>query len=241
MDGPAPAGRPPAARRGLTPAAWTALAASAAFALLTLWVILAASGPLPFDTGPHAWSLAHRPPAALDVALAVTATGTGVWPYALVVLAGLYAGRTTRERIAAAAGLALCLALGQGVRRALMELVARPRPPAADWATHAADWSFPSGHATTGALTAGLLLAALALHGPLGPAGTAGAALTVLWGAAVGLTRVYLGVHWPSDVLGGWLLATAWLAGALLVHRSYRRGPAAGTPDPSGGSGPDRP
>ncbi|MFF2195866.1 phosphatase PAP2 family protein [Streptomyces sp. NPDC058157] len=229
MDGPAPAGRPPAGRRGLTPAAWTALAASAAFALLTLWVILAAAGPLPFDTGPHAWSLSHRPPAALHVALAVTATGTGVWPYALVVLAGLYAGRTTRERLSAVAGLALCLALGQGVRRALMALVARPRPPAADWATHAANWSFPSGHATTGALTAGLLLTALAVRGSRGPAAAAAAGLIVLWGAAVGLSRVYLGVHWPSDVLGGWLLATAWLAGAVLVHRSYRREPAAGT------------
>ncbi|RPF29803.1 undecaprenyl-diphosphatase [Streptomyces sp. Ag109_G2-6] len=229
MDGPAPDGRPPAGLRGLTPAARTALAASAAFALLTLWVILAAARPLPFDTGPHAWSLAHRPPAALDVARAVTATGTGVWPYALVVLAGLYAGRAVRDRLATVAGLALCLALGQGVRRALMSLVARPRPPAADWATHAANWSFPSGHATTGALTAGLLLVALALRGSPGPARTAAAALIVLWGAAVGLSRVYLGVHWLSDVLGGWLLATAWLALAALVRRSYRREPAART------------
>ncbi|MFJ8209267.1 phosphatase PAP2 family protein [Streptomyces sp. NPDC096033] len=224
----APEGRRQGRPRRVRAAAWAAPAAAAAFALLALWVALAPVGPLPFDTGPHAWSLGHRPPAALAVARAVTATGTGVWPYALVVLAGLYAGRTVRQRLAAVAGLALCLALGQGVRRALMELFARPRPPAADWATHAANWSFPSGHATTGALTAGLVIAALTLRGSPGPFRTAAVALVALWGAAVGLSRVYLGVHWLSDVLGGWLLATAWVACAALVYRAYRREPAAG-------------
>lgn len=91
-----------------------------------------------------------------------------------------------------------------------MTLVARPRPPLADWATRASGWSFPSGHATTSAMTAGLLIAALFLRGPRVP--RLAAVLIGIWGAAVGLTRVYLGVHWFSDVIGGWLFAIAWLA-----------------------------
>lgn len=221
--------RPERPRRA-GPAARVALAAAAGFALLALWVVLAPTGPLPFDTGPLAWSVGHRPAVALTVARAVTDTGTGVPPYALVVLAGLYAGRTARERLTTAAGLALCLAAGQLVRRGLMYSFARPRPPASGWALHADNWSFPSGHATTGALTAGLLLTALALRHAGRPPRTA-AALVLGWGAAVGLSRVYLGVHWLSDVFAGWLLATAWLALAVLTARRHlgrylRRGPA---------------
>lgn len=102
-----------------------------------------------------------------------------------------------------------------------MMLVARPRPALGDWATHASGWSFPSGHATTGAMTAGLLIAALLLRGPRLP--RLAAILIGLWGAAVGLTRVHLGVHWFSDVLGGWLFATAWLALAACAYLRLTR------------------
>ncbi|MFH7596817.1 phosphatase PAP2 family protein [Streptomyces racemochromogenes] len=225
MADPVPDPRRPPRPRGVGPAARVALAASAGFALLALWVLLAPTGPLPFDAGPHTWSAGHRPSAALTAARAVTGTGTGIPPYALVVLAGLYAGRTARQRLTAVAGFVLCLAAGQAVRRGLMYAFARPRPPAADWAVHADNWAFPSGHATTGALTAGLLLAALALRRSGRPPVPA-AVPVLVWGAAVGLSRVYLGVHWLSDVLAGWLLATAWLALAVLTARWYvRRGP----------------
>lgn len=214
---PAPDARRPARLRKVPPAGWTALAASAAFALLAVWVTLAPAGPLPWDSGPHAWALGHRPPVALSVARAVTDTGTGAVPYALAVLAGLYAGRTARQRLTAVAAFVLCLTAGLTVRRGVMYLLARPRPPASDWAVHATDWAFPSGHATAGALTAGILLAALRLRGSGRPP-RAAVALVVLWGAVVGLSRVYLGVHWPSDVVGGWLFATSWLALGALAY-----------------------
>lgn len=70
-------------------------------------------------------------------------------------------------------------------------------------------------------MTAGLLIAALLLRGPRVP--RLAAVLICVWGVAVGLTRVHLGVHWFSDVLGGWLFATAWLALAACAYLSRTR------------------
>lgn len=88
-----------------------------------------------------------------------------------------------------------------------------------------ATWSFPSGHATMSAvtyLTLGALLARMQPH----PALKAyllsiAVSLTLL----VGMSRVYLGVHWPTDVLAGWCLGSAWALGWWLVAvRLQRRG-----------------
>ncbi|MGW6684214.1 hypothetical protein ACWGBO_30650 [[Kitasatospora] papulosa] len=122
-------------------------------------------GPLPGDAALHHWSLTHRPRAIVALCRAVTATGTGAIPFAAVVLAGLLVGSTTRQPVIVAGALVFCLGAGQALRVAVMTLVARPRPPFAGWATHASGWSFPSGHATTGAMTAGLLIGALSLRG----------------------------------------------------------------------------
>ncbi|MGW3035257.1 phosphatase PAP2 family protein [Streptomyces sp. NPDC001178] len=181
------------------------------FAGLATAVGLRHGAPLPGDPSAHAWGLAHRPPEAVALARGITATGTGPWPYALVVVAGFIAGRTTRERLRNAVVLLIVLVAGELVRTGLMELFARARPAPADWATHASGFAFPSGHATTSALAAGLLCWAMTRRARVDLAHTT-CTLAVCWAVAVGLTRVYLGVHWASDVLGGWLLAAAWLS-----------------------------
>ncbi|MER6547968.1 phosphatase PAP2 family protein [Streptomyces sp. NPDC001250] len=217
-----------------------ALGAWMAFAVLAAVVVSDQGGPLYLDHGLLSWSVGHRPPEAMALARGLTATGTGVVPYALVVVAGLIAGRTWRRRLVAVPLAALCLGAGQAVRYGVMELVARPRPPGHDWRTQASGWSFPSGHATTAALTAGLLIAALCLRAPRGR--TVLCLLVACWGAGVGLTRVFLGVHWFSDVAGGWLFAAGWLG--VCVGAAARwlpechvprvpRAPEPGTPHPS--------
>jgi undecaprenyl-diphosphatase len=220
------------------------LGAWAAFAVVSL-VAVGHGTPLSVDEDLLSWSLGHRPAVAVAVARGLTATGTGVIPYALVVPACVLLGRTARQR-AVAAGLGVsCLALGQLVRHGVMELFARPRPPVQDWAAHASGWAFPSGHATTSALTAGLLILATVLRAPRGR--TALCLVVACWAALVGLTRVYLGVHWFTDVAGGWLFACGWFGVCLyLAARLLPAGVRAGLTTWAGaGAGrptpPDRP
>ncbi|MEU6280935.1 phosphatase PAP2 family protein [Streptomyces sp. NPDC047028] len=185
------------------------LGAWAAFGVLTMVVAGRNGAPLFLDHGLLSWSVGHRPPTAVAAARGLTATGTGVIPYVLVLPAGLLVGATRAQRLAAALLGAACLAAGQAVRYGVMELVARVRPPEPDWRTHASNWSYPSGHTTTAALTAGLVILAIWIRAPRGR--TAFCLAVACWGAGVGLTRIYLGVHWSTDVLGGWLFASGWL------------------------------
>ncbi|MEU2250211.1 phosphatase PAP2 family protein [Streptomyces sp. NPDC019224] len=101
--------------------------------------------------------------------------------------------------------------LQQGIKAA----VGRDRPRWADPVDSASYAAYPSGHAMTATVSCGLLLWLLHRSGAwsrLRRAALGAAAVSVL---GVGLTRLYLGVHWPSDVLGGWLLGAALTAFAV--------------------------
>jgi membrane-associated phospholipid phosphatase len=96
---------------------------------------------------------------------------------------------------------------GTAVRLALLHLIARPRP--SNRLIESTGYSFPSGHTTSSALAAGAAIVALfPLLPPAWPR-RALAAVAITWAALVGLSRILLLAHWPSDVLAGWLLATA--------------------------------
>ncbi|MFG2602305.1 phosphatase PAP2 family protein [Streptomyces sp. NPDC048514] len=199
------------------------LGAWGAFGVLAAAVATGTGGALWPDHSLLVWSVGHRPPTVVTLVRGVTATGTGAIPYALAVLAGLVAGRSVRHRLLAAAVFAGCLAAGQTLRYGMMELVRRTRPPLTDWAAHASGWAFPSGHTTTGALTAGLLIVAVTLRASRGATGLR---LAIgCWGALVGLSRIYLGVHWFTDVVGGWLFAVGWLGMCLWAAARWLPGP----------------
>ncbi|MFJ9114388.1 phosphatase PAP2 family protein [Streptomyces sp. NPDC102394] len=187
------------------------LLCAALFACLAVLVGVRHGTPLPGDGALHTWAVGHRPPVAQALARGITATGSGIWPYLIVAVAGMIAGRDARERLRTVPCALAVLLAGQLVRDVVMESLARPRPNPADWVAYASGYSFPSGHTTTSALTAGLLCWAVTRRARPDLARTT-CVLAACWAAAVGATRVYLGVHWASDVLGGWLLAVSWLA-----------------------------
>lgn len=107
---------------------------------------------------------------------------------------------------------------------AVKALVARPRPALIDPVAHASGYSFPSGHAGGSAAVYG----ALALLGVAGVARWArlllvtGAAVLV---GAVAVSRVLLGVHYPSDVAAGVALGLAWVSAAALLAHLPRNAP----------------
>ena len=101
----------------------------------------------------------------------------------------------------------------------------RPRPDLVAHLSHAYSSSFPSGHAMLSAvtyLTLGVLLArAHERRRTKIIVMTYGVTLTVL----IGLSRIYLGVHWPTDVMAGWALGAAWAAvWWLIAWQLQRRG-----------------
>lgn len=106
----------------------------------------------------------------------------------------------------------------------LKVFIGRERPtlsPLYDIASKA----FPSGHAAAAAACFGAL-GFFALHRLPRPWSIAITSLCAGMIVLIGVTRVYLGVHWPTDVFGGWALGLAWVAVVALIVRPQR------TPDP---------
>ncbi|WP_329236067.1 phosphatase PAP2 family protein [Actinoallomurus sp. NBC_01490] len=192
-----------------------AVAAVLLVALFTA-VVIRHGRPFSSDLALHRWSLAHRPGAARAVAADLTATGVGVVPYVLALAAGALTGRGARGRALAAVAAMLVLLVVQLLRFGLATAIGRSRPPSADWAVHVSGFAFPSGHTVTSATAAGLLIWALCRRDGGWPR-TVAVSLLALWAAAVGLTRIYLGVHWPTDVAGGWLMTVLLLGLAAMV------------------------
>jgi undecaprenyl-diphosphatase len=93
----------------------------------------------------------------------------------------------------------------------------RPRPDLVPHETLVHTASFPSSHAMMAAVTYLTLAALLARVQPQRALKAYILCLAVLVTVAVGVSRVYLGVHWPSDVLAGWTAGAAWALGCWLV------------------------
>lgn len=207
---------PPVSRRT---AVAVGAAAAALFAVLTVWVAARGSAPTGLDEHLHRWVVAHRGPASVAVARAVRWAGVSwiVLP-ALIVVGAAAAARPSRNgRLGS--GLLLCLAASTGVYAEIFcnKLLGRARPPVQDWAGAAAGGSYPSGHTTAAtmfALAAAWALAARVRPGWRRRAVWAGAGV---YAVTVGWSRVWLGVHWPTDVAGAWLFGLAWLAGSAML------------------------
>lgn len=168
---------------------------------------------------------AQRSQAATDLARIVTWAGSA---FVLVPLALLSCALLLRSGLRTqAAAVALSLGGAMLISDAVKGLVARPRP-AVEHLQSVGGFSFPSGHATqASAFWLSLVFAAASAGAP--------ATLTRLMAAAaaliivlVGLSRIYLGVHYPSDVVAGILLGGGWAAYVAvcvgsLAPRSPRR------------------
>ena len=182
-------------------------------ALAVLTAVELAAPPEALDVAILDGLFAHRTPGWTSLATAVTNTGASPVAYLLVAAAGVVVRlRTGRWR----PGLTALAVLVAGVlsRLALSVVVGDARPAPGLRLVAASGYSFPSGHTAASALLAGTLIWLAGRAGwPRWPV----AAVLVPWAVAVGLTRMYLGVHWITDVAGSWLLAGAALCALPLL------------------------
>lgn len=202
---------------------------AAALAVLVFLALLAsASDALPwargFDLDVHAWLVAHRSAALAAVAAVVTSTASSAFTAPLVFLVAAVLTRGNPRARLVRAGLVLAVMLSAVLcRYGISELIARPRPPTADWVVQAGGLSFPSGHTSDGALAAGLIAWLVVRRFPGRRTAWVAWALAAAYALLIAWTRVYLGVHWPTDVFGSLAFVTAWLSGSLALQRLEER------------------
>ncbi|WP_051461492.1 phosphatase PAP2 family protein [Tomitella biformata] len=176
------------------------------FAALTAQV--AASGWLTGGDGPTLdWLMAHRSATWTSIAKFITNAGGPAGTIAIgVVIAAFLTWRT--RRVVPGAAVLGTVAIAAVANTVMKSLIGRERPPVLTHLVDETDLSYPSGHvAGTTALVGVVLLVYIAGRPSRVRAGIAAAA-AVLVVAVVALTRLYLGVHWLSDTLGGALLGT---------------------------------
>ena len=169
-------------------------------------------GSTAFDSSVTSWMIDHRTHALTTLARVLSTVGSQA--VLIPVVAVLFAALVIRRHYVFA-GLLLVAWGGAILLYSLAKhFVHRPRPPADIWLTSVdKSTSFPSGHATQSLAT----FLALALVGAAWQSRThwSGKLLALVLAAAVGWSRVYLGVHWTTDVGAGWLIGAAWVAAVL--------------------------
>lgn len=166
-----------------------------------------------------AWVAAHRPAGLSPFVVGVTHVGDTLVLAAVLTAVAVTLARRRRSwqpvlvPLVAVGGCALLVA-------ATKLIIARDRPDPLLRVVTETGYSFPSGHSAT-ALVGLATLAWLIGRTARGTAWVAAGLLTV----AIGASRVYLGVHYPSDVLGGWVLGAAWFLTVILAEAAWRRRP----------------
>jgi membrane-associated phospholipid phosphatase len=217
-----------------------AIGAGYLFVELAEQVRLTTSAVYRADQAIHTWFGHERRP-AMTVLLSTATTIGGTAGLGVIVAVVVAVLLVLKER-ASAIFLVVTAGAGALLNLGLKMIFARARPDLATALAVARWYSFPSGHAMGSFITFGAL-AYIALRQPWPwVAKSAGLAIALTIVVLVGLSRVYLGVHWTSDIAGGWSAGAVWLASAvvafemLLRLRQRRRGagptsPATDVPD----------
>jgi undecaprenyl-diphosphatase len=173
-----------------------------------------------FDDAALRWISQHRSPALEPIMLEITFLGTGTVVVTVVAVSAMFLW-LTRHRYSAI--LLLVSTVGGILLNNLLKLgFGRPRPQIFDWGTEVVSWSFPSGHAMSSTVVYGTVayLAARLQRRHLHRVLTLLAAAAVI--LAISVTRLYLGVHYPSDVVAGVLIGVAWAGFCLATLEAFQ-------------------
>lgn len=187
------------------------------------------------DLRVHNWFVAQRTPWLTSFFRFMTTLGNTT---TIIVVVSLAVGLLIAFRLWFDIAFLLAATIGTSILTTLMKsVVGRGRPELVDRLVTATGNSFPSGHSSQAVACYGALAYLASRHVTSRRAriwiGLTAAVLIFL----IGISRVYLGVHWPSDVIAGWSLGLCWLAGLILAVNltrwlRWRRGLRAGLEEP---------
>jgi undecaprenyl-diphosphatase len=203
------------------------LVAGIVISIIATWVfgefaeIVVAGKTQAFDETVLRWIGAHRTPLLDSAVVEITALGTGVVVMMIVSISALFLA-LTRHRYSA---LLLLVATFGGLilNQVLKIFFDRPRPDVIVWGTHAVSSSFPSGHAMSATIvysTVAYLAARLHEHAWQRwiTLSIAGVVIVLISGS-----RLYLGVHYPSDVLAGGIIGLGWAAFCMATLEAIQK------------------
>ncbi|MET8043307.1 phosphatase PAP2 family protein [Micromonospora sp. NPDC005215] len=192
--------------------------ATVAFVLLAL-LVAGSAGPVPrldawVSSAAYAAAMAHPLWRASMAAVTVTGSTAVLGPLTALGCVILLVFGRWRQAVFAAVAMTTTVCL----RLVVLAVVARARP--VDQLASASSYSFPSGHSTVSAATALILLV---VCWPLLRLRRSRILLAVAaggWALSVGVSRVALVVHWPSDIIGAWLFVLVTVPGTAVVLRA---------------------
>lgn len=170
------------------------------------------------------WMIARRTPGFTSFVAWYSNTGGPVWQPIVTGIVAIVLSWRWRDitplilTVIAAGGSLLMTVVGK-------DAIGRARPPLADAVPpHETSMSFPSGHSLNAIVIIGILAYLLIRHLWDRPAWLKVliGVLAAVYAVTMGLTRVYLGHHWFTDVLAAWVLGLAWLAVVIACHRVWR-------------------
>jgi membrane-associated phospholipid phosphatase len=229
LDRPPPRGHKPG-RRSLT----LLLAVTGAALVFTILLILVRLQWRPLESADHGAAasingLIAGHPALVSVVKAVTWLGSDGVLWTIIVVSAVFLAFRRRWRLAA-----YLLVTGAGalvLDPILKSLVGRLRPVVAHPIAHGGGNSFPSGHSLGSIVCYGAVLLVF-LPAARGRWRTVFIAVIVTLVALIGISRILLGVHYLSDVLGGWTLGITWLGLTAFAFELTRRAEGQPVTDP---------
>ncbi|WP_328394915.1 phosphatase PAP2 family protein [Nocardia sp. NBC_00416] len=188
-----------------------------AVATATTVFVVAGGATARVDRPVHDWVLTWRDEPLTTAATVITHLGgsAAMWLLAILVCAILLK-RGARADLLLVAGVGAASAILVPVSK---QLIGRARPPAADRLVEVGESAFPSGHSLGSAAVVGVVAVLFWMRSRHRILRWAVAVLAAVFVTLVGLSRIYLGVHWPTDVLAGWTLGGLLIVLGLLARR----------------------
>ncbi|MFD3748502.1 phosphatase PAP2 family protein [Nocardia sp. NPDC058633] len=190
-----------------TPLVLALMATAAVLIGVLTWQVT--SGVTTMDTRVLDWMIAHRGEALTDVATVITDLGATL---SMAIVAVVTVGWFLLRRNRPVAALVAITWLGSGVLVwVIKRLVGRHRPPEASRLVFEPSLSYPSGHTLGSTVVVGIVAIVLIPRLRKHWFRVTATVFAVAFPVAVGWSRVYLGVHWTTDVLAGWIIGLLWL------------------------------